>query len=180
MHLELMRDKAREFPAVREPLAVRSARVWHCGYRSLAALATFTNLETLVVATYPDDSFAPLGALEHLQYLRVLHFPRATDLSPVRKLQDLTSLSLASLPSWDASGKTLKVSSLAPIAQIHNLQHLELFGVCPSDRALTPLFKLAKLRSARFSKYPKAEVQRFYEVTRVSDAYVPKPDFHAA
>ena len=35
MHLELMRDKAKELPAIGEPQSVRTLRVWHCKHRTL-------------------------------------------------------------------------------------------------------------------------------------------------
>lgn len=153
MHLDRMRDEARAFPAVTAPLEIRSARLWHCKYRSLVPLSEFKNLEVLVIATYPDDSFQLLSPLPHLRYLRVLHLPKVSDLDPLAQLGQLESLSLETLPSWDASGKRQVVSSLQPISQLQSLRHLELLGVVPADGKLTPLFDLKAIESARFSKY---------------------------
>ena len=61
MHLELMREPAREFPKISEPLAFRSARIWHCNYTSLSDLAMLADLEVLVIATFPDTTFASPG-----------------------------------------------------------------------------------------------------------------------
>jgi len=178
MHIELMREKASVFPLVETPLAVRSACIWHCNYKSLASLSAFSNLQTLVVANWLDTSFDALEGLDYLRYLSVLHFPHASDLSPLGGLHRLEVLRLSSLPSWDASGKVLNVLSLAPIALLPNLQHLELFGVCPPDRLLP--FESRSLKSARFSKYPQTEVARFYERTGTANAYAPEPAYDVA
>lgn len=92
----------------------------------------------------------------------------------------MATLSLSSLPSWDASEKVLKVLSLTPIAQLPNLQHLELFGVCPPDRHLPIQVTSKKLNSARFSKYLQSEVQRFYESTGAANIYAPEAVYDAA
>jgi len=159
---------------------VRSARVWYCGYKSLAPLAALTNLETLVIAGYPDGSLAPLYALNNLRFLRVIHFPHVTDLSPVAGLNNLVTLSLASLPSWDASGKVLTVASLAPIEHLAALEHLELLGVCSPDRKLPSCTAFRHLHSARFSKFPEAQVQAFYQASGVSNAHAPEAIYAAA
>ena len=174
-----MRQKAKDFPPIEEPLRVRSARVWHCSYKSLAPLAALTNLETLVIAGYPDASLAPLCALKNLRFLRVIHFPHVTDLSPVAGLKSLVTLSLASLPSWDASGKVLTVASLAPIEHLAALEHLELLGVCPLDRRLPSCAALRHLRSARFSRFPEAQVRAFYEASGVSNSHAPEAIYFA-
>jgi hypothetical protein len=180
MHLELARDKSEQFPAVADPLAVASARIWHCGYKSLAVLSQFRNLTALSLAAYPDDTFETLSTLTSLHYLSVLHFPRVSGLAPLGRLGALETLSLASLPSWDASGKVLTVDSLEPIAELKNLRHLELFGVRPSRGGLSPLLACKNLRSARFSKFTKTEVATFYQTSGVKDEFAPRPGFAAA
>lgn len=177
MHLDLMRDESATFRAVAQPDAVRSLRIWHCAYRTLDRVSDFRNLQTLVIATFPDPTLSALSPLSQLRYLSIVHMPRITDLSPLMALAGLESLSLATLPSWDSSGKTMEVDSLDPIAHLRALRHLGLFGVCPKDRSLAAVERCESLQSARFSKYPKFEVARFYQVTRVSDAHVPEPEF---
>jgi hypothetical protein len=180
MHLELERDKSKRFPAVADPAAVKSARIWHCRYESLAVVGQFRNITALQIASYPDETFEALSSLTSLQYLSVLHFPRVSDLAPLGRLGALETLSLASLPSWDASGKVISVDSLEPIAGLKNLRHLELFGVRPSRQGLSPLLACKSLRSARVSKFKKAEVATFYEVSGVTDEFAPRPAFAAA
>jgi len=65
VHLELMRDPSRTFPTVAEPELVLSARVWHCKYKGLSPLAQLRNLEELVIAGFPDDSFEFFSKLEN-------------------------------------------------------------------------------------------------------------------
>src|SRR4051812_108327 len=103
-----MRDKARTMPTDGDATAA-ALRVWHCNYESLGLLRGYPNLRTLVVATYPDDDLEPVTALEGLEYLSLQHLPRVTDLASLARLQRLRTLRLATLPSWDESGKVTTV-----------------------------------------------------------------------
>ena len=172
-HLELIRDPARTFPSVADPDTVRQATIWHCRYSSLAPLAELRQLERLVIATLPDASLEFLGRLEQLRYLRIMHMPKVSDIEPLAGLTQLTSLSLSTLPGWDASGKTTTIRSLEPLAAMPALAHLELFGICPPDKSLAPLEKCKHLRTACVSRYPAAEVDRFFRTTRVANQINP-------
>lgn len=172
-HLELMRDPARAFPPIVDPDAVRQATIWHCRYTSLAPLAELRQLKRLVIATFPDASLDYLGGLEKLRFLRIMHMPKVSDIEPLAGLTQLTSLSLSTLPSWDASGKTTTIRSLEPLAALPALAHLELFGICPPDKSLGPLEKCKHLRTARVSQYPSAEVDRFFCTTGVANQFNP-------
>ena len=176
MHLDLMREVAADFPKFDIRNEVTSLRIWHCKYRTLEGISQFPNLHTLVVATWPDTSISILSEID-LEYLCIVHFPKIHDLAPLRDLQRLRSLSLQTLPSWDPSGKVQQVESLEPISRLSNLEHLELFGVVPADKSLSAIENCKKLVSARFSKYPKKEIIRFYAATGVSDAHLPKAEF---
>jgi hypothetical protein len=176
-HLELMRDPARDFPMVEQSLSIRSARVWHCKYRSLEPLGGLHNLEELAIATFPDDSFEFLRGLEKLRFLQILHMPRVRDLGPLAGLARLTSLSLATLPSWDASRKTTTIESLEPLTAIPVLAHLELFGIRPPDRLLVPLESCRGLRTVRVTHFPQAEVDRFFTKTGIGNEFNPEPGF---
>jgi hypothetical protein len=177
VHLELMRDERSEFPPVDQPQAVHSARVWHCKYRSLAQLAELPKLETLVIASYPDESFDPLGHLRSLRYLRVLHLPNVTNVQPLQSLHSLEVLSLSTSPSWDSSGKRTHLRSLDPIAQLPRLRHLELLGVVPEDDSLMSLATLAGLLTVRLHGYDESEVAAFFGRSSAVDAHAPEPSF---
>lgn len=177
MHLELMRITECEFPTVPDPEQIVSARIWHCKFESLGPLAQLTRLRTLVIGTFPDETFDVLAQLPELEYLRILHFPHVHDLEPLASLHRLVSLSLATAPSWDASGKTQLVESLEPITRLPVLQHVELFGVQPANKSLEALVACPSLRTARFSRYPAKEVERFFAATHVTDAHGPEPVF---
>jgi hypothetical protein len=97
-HLELMRDPARDFPAVADPAGVRSATVWHCRYKTLA-----------------------------------------------------------------------------PLAALPALAHLELLGICPPDKSLGTIEKCKHLRTARIAHYPRAEIERFFSTTAVANQFNPDP-----
>jgi hypothetical protein len=175
VHLELVRDSARSMPSIANPASVTSARIWHCKYATLAPLAALTGLVTLRIAAFPDEDLSVLTSLTRLRYLDIVHLPSVTNLSALSELSALETLSLATLPSWDSSGKVTVVDSLDPLCEMPSLRHLALFGVVTPDRSLEPLARCTQLQSARFSKYPKAEVARFYESTHASDEHVPAP-----
>ncbi|MGA3846832.1 hypothetical protein ACI2UC_25385 [Ralstonia nicotianae] len=173
--VDLMRDKAGSFPDVPAVDSVRALRVWHCKYKSLVKLSAFHNLEELVIASFPDDSFAALESVGKLRYLSVLHMPKIKSLAPLANLRELEILSLATSPTWDASGKCTVVESLEPLANLHKLKHLELFGVRPQDASLAALEQCKSLESVRLSQYPKEEIERFISVAGVRNAFNPKP-----
>ena len=170
-----MRDKTKAMPTDPDSAEVTALRVWHCNYVLLAPLVQYPNLSTLVVATYPDADLEPIASLNRLEYLSLLHLPGVTDLAPLAQLTHLRTIRLATLPSWDSSGRATEVDSLRPLALLPKLTHLELFGVRPSSKSLHDLEGAASLASVRVSKYPKAEVKRFRDVTGATDAFAPPP-----
>lgn len=159
-HLELMRDKGKEFPVQARPEAVTSARIWHCSYRSLSPLAAMTSLVRLEIATYPDATLGPLAELSQLEELSILHLPQVTDLSPLQGLSQLRRLDLMTLPSWDTSGWVTTVDSLRPLTALPLLAEVNLFGVRPADGRVDDLLNCRALRTAKISKYPEPEMER--------------------
>jgi hypothetical protein len=176
-HLDLLRRTETEFPRFDNPASIRSLRVWHCKYKSLQMTNQFRDLQELVIATLPDNSLSFLEMVRDLRYLSILHMPNITDVGALAHLKKLESLSLQTLPSWDASGKCTTIESLEPLAQIPGLKHLELFGICPPNKSLLPLERIKNLQSARFLKYPKGEVVRFFGETGIADQFNPPPSF---
>jgi hypothetical protein len=174
MNIRLARDRNTSMPPLHP--SVDGLWIWHCRYRTLEPVGDLHKLKYLVIATYPDDSLALLAGLRNLRDLRIMHLPKVRDLAPLAELRRLETLGLSTLPSWDASSKVTEVRSLAPIAKLPSLKHLALFGVVPKGRSLLALRRCNKLVSARFSKYPKAEVKRFYEATQLSDEFPPPPE----
>lgn len=172
-----MRERDHDFPQIAAPEAVDTLRSWHCRYGNLGALRRLRNLRGLEIASYPDPTLDAIGELRMLRYLFLLHLPKVTSLGPLSRLTSLVTLRLHTLPSWDASRKRTVVESLEPVAHLKNLQHIELFGVSPADGSLRPLEDCKSLKTARFHLIPKVEVKRFYEVTGLSDAHSPAPDF---
>lgn len=176
-----MRDKSKTMPTDHEAPSVTALRAWHCNYTSLAPVAQYANLRTLVIATYPDLDLEPLASLPRLEYLSLLHIPHVSELGPLERMTRLRTVRLATLPSWDSSGKCTVIISLRPLAQLPELAHIELFGVRPASKSLEDLEAAPGLVSVRVSKYPKAETKRFYDQTGVSNAFAPSPgvsDWH--
>jgi hypothetical protein len=173
MHVEFMRDEARQMPLIPDPLSVESLKIWHCKYKTLAPIAACGNLKTLTIASYPDETLNLLGPFRDLKVLHILHLPKIHDLTPLRQLSALVSLSLETSPGWDASGKQTQVLSLEPVASLPQLQHLQLFGVVPRDKSLSALEFCESLVTARFQGYPPAEVARFFNSRQVKNAFAP-------
>jgi len=173
MHVEFMRDQARELALIPDPLSVESLKIWHCKYKTLAPIAACRNLHALTIASYPDETLDLLVSLRDLKSLHILHLPKVSDLTPLRQLSALVSLSLETSPGWDASRKQTQVLSLEPLASLPQLQHLQLFGVVPPDKSLSALEFCENLVTARFQGYPPAEVTRFFNSRQVKNAFAP-------
>lgn len=167
MKIELIREKDRTFPLLSNPDAITFLKVWHCSYESLRRIQDFHSLETLVIASYPDNDFTPLSMLKRLKVLQIIHMPEVDDLSPLSELSSLYTLSLQTLPSWDSSGKKTIVKSLRPLANLKTLRHMELFGVVPESRSLSEITDMTFLETASFSKYAKKEIADFFSATGV-------------
>jgi hypothetical protein len=172
-----MRDARKAFPDTPNADAVKTLRVWHCKYASLDSLIRFHSLEGLDVATFPDSSLNVIGTLAKLRYLSILHMPHVSDLAPLGQLKALRSLRLATLPSWDASGRKTKVDSFEPLGQLLELQHLELLGVVTADRSLAVFERLPALKTANFHGFPTDEVARFFASSGTAKAALPEPGF---
>ncbi|WP_156398188.1 MULTISPECIES: hypothetical protein [unclassified Duganella] len=49
--------------------AIRTARIWHCRYRSLTPISGMINVEELVIGTWPDSPHEVLSRMSRLRYL---------------------------------------------------------------------------------------------------------------
>lgn len=174
MHLERMRDGARRLVVDERRERLRTARLWHCKYVDIDALAACTSLERLVIASYPAADLRPIAGLTRLRALRLLHMPKVQDVSPLGSLLELESLELATLPSWDASRKRSVVSGLDALGRLPRLRWLQLYGVVSNDRSLAALQESSSLRGVRVSGFPAVEAERYYAHTGVSPTVPPE------
>ena len=179
MHLDLIREPTTRIPSIQSASKLTSLRVWHCKYPSLSWIQELTGLRELVIGTYPHEDLKPLGSLAQLAYLQIAHLPKLKSISALQELRKLSVLSLATAPSWEASGKVAIVDSIAPIAKLQALRHLELFGCGSEKMRLVDLHGCTQLNSARFAQYPKEEVELFYAKVGASQDYNPPPHFNS-
>jgi len=154
-----------------------TARIWFCKYKNLAPLENMSNLEVLVIAGYPDDSFGVFERLTNLRYLSIIDMPKVSSLLPLQQLKNLTALSLSTLPSWDSKRKVTIVDDLSPLLKIPKLAYLELHGICPASRSPDLLRDCRSLKAARFSHYDPKDVRDFFSVTGVQNSSLPDPVF---
>jgi hypothetical protein len=176
MQLSFLRDKGASFPSIDDPEKVTTLKVWFCKFKSVREIARLTNLRVLVIAGFPDADLDAIGGLARLRYLRLLDLPKVTSLRPLATLAELASVSLATAPGWDASGRKSIVDSLSPLAELRALRHLELFGVVPQSGQLEELSACTWLESARISGYPESGIIRFRAATGAADRFNPEPE----
>ena len=169
-----MKDKSKDMPIIDNPHEITSMTIWHCNYLSFAQISKCTNLEQLNVATLPEADFDFLSKCSSLKFLSITHLPNISNLDALANLLQLETISLSTLPSWDASGKKTIVHTLEPLAKLPKLKFLELFGVVPETVSLESLSIFQHLESARFSKYPKKILNQFYKQFEVSDNWAPE------
>jgi hypothetical protein len=176
MHIEFMRDRATKMPDLAGVNSITSAKIWHCKFKTLVPIGECINLKQLVIGGLPDADLNWLINLTNIEYLSINHLPGVTDLGPLSALKNLVTLSLSTSPSWDSSGKTTLVQSLGPLSSLTQLNHLELFGIHDADYNLDPITSCKSLISARFSKYPKKKLDKFYQTMAVTDDFAPEPN----
>lgn len=163
-------------PVIELPEKVKSVKVWHCNYDSFAEIGKCINLEVLIVATLPEVDFAFLKNCKALKYLSVVHLPNVKYLDQLAELNNLESIHLSTLPSWDSSGKVTVIDSLSPLAKLEKLRHLELFGIRPDSKSPMDLVSCKLLLSVRLSKYSKELANEFYKISGVSNDWAPEPE----
>ena len=172
MHIDLIRTREKEFPTDLEFENITVLRIWHCKYKSLEAISKCTNLEVLIIATFPDQSFEFLSSLKRLKELSILHMPKLSDLDGIEALDKLEKLSLRTLPSWDSSGKKTIIDSLSPLTKLKKLSNLELLGVITPSKDLSSLLKCKELKTVRVGGYGKKQEKEFYATCGLADDFI--------
>lgn len=145
MKLELIADKAKKFPSIEKPEKYSEIEIIDCNYTSLSSLRDFVNAKSLEIRSIPDGNIDFLKPLKKLKVLKITHFPKLSDISPISHLNSLEQLYLASLTSWDASGKRLTIKSLCPVVSNH-IKSISILGVNLADNDLLCLSKCKNLR----------------------------------
>jgi hypothetical protein len=174
VHIEFMRDKSRVMPQIEKPEEVTSMTIWHCNFESLNQITECLNLEQLSIVSLPENNFDFLSQFSKLKFLSIVHLPDVTSFDSFPVLNQLETVSLETLPSWDSSGRKTIIDSLLPLSELPNLKYLELFGVVPKEVSFESLSIFSGLQSARFSKYPKKITNAFYKHSSVSDDWAPE------
>lgn len=162
MHLEYVLDQGSELPLHYSGI-VESLKIWHCKFKSLDTLPAFSKLRSLVIGGFPLESFSILEELPLLRELRVVHFPRVSDIDALGSLRELEMLSLSALPDWNALHERQRVASLAPLGKLHKLRVIDLFGVVPDVGGLLPLGAcrhLTQMQLLGYSATDKAALQQ--------------------
>jgi hypothetical protein len=156
-------DTPRQYETVGSLSQLRWLALDHCGEAGLARFGGLTNLSALSLFAFKAASLDGVQALPALEYLRVEHAPKIESLAPLGGCGRLRWLWLSTPAGWDASRKTIKAESLAPLSRLASLEHLTLMGIEPRDASLWPLARLTRLKQLGFSHVftvPMAEYAR--------------------
>ena len=156
-------DTPKQYEIVGSLADLRRLALDHCGAIGLTALGGLPTLSALSLFALKAASLRGVEALPALAHLRVEHVPKITSLDPLGACRSLRWLWMSTPPGWDASRKTVKVESLAPLSQVATLEFLTLMGVEPRDASLQPLARLSRLKQLQFSHVftvPMAEYAR--------------------
>lgn len=103
-------------------------------------------LHSLEIFDFARGDLSLIGRLRSINRLVLYHIPQVYRLDPLSSLSDLAVLNLRSLPSWDASGKTLRFKTLKPLRACKGLRRLVLMKARVDEDGLMPLHKLTGLR----------------------------------
>jgi hypothetical protein len=151
--VEQIRTFQDEFDQVVEEPPVTGLRLHGCSISDLSAITKMEQLIYLDIFDFGKASLEWIGRLRNLRYLRLMHLPKHHDLSSLSNLKLLEELYLESLPSWDASGKTLVFETLAPLAHLSELRVLRLLTAKVLRDGLSPLFGLSTLAKFETGNY---------------------------
>jgi hypothetical protein len=156
-------DTPKQYEAVGSLTDLRWLALDHCGATGLRAFGRLTKLRALNLFAFKTASLDGMEALPALEYLQIEHAPKLASFGPLGGCSRLRWLWVSTPAGWDASRKTIKVESLAPLSHLASLEFLALMGVEPRDVSLQPLACLTRLKQLQFShvfSVPMAEYAR--------------------
>lgn len=108
----------------------------------LRCLKNLSNLRTLGLESCSKiTTLQSLAELEALGGLAIIHFKNVHDLGPLADLVSLRALAVAG-SMWTR----MQVDTLAPLAELRNLEFLHLTNLHASDESLRPIAKLQNLK----------------------------------
>ncbi|MFS1422876.1 hypothetical protein [Shewanella sp. 10N.286.48.B5] len=109
--------------------------------RTCLSIEECTSLE--ILSEHPD-----------IDALFIRHFPKieGLDLNPIVNCKQLSELSLSTIPGWDGSGKTLKIKSFSPLAELKNLKEIRVLDVIPLEDGIEPLKEIKSLNSINLAR----------------------------
>lgn len=145
--LRAVPDGNKQLASLGELTGLKTLVLEHAPQKALACIGGLTQLEALSLFKFGGATFSGLDSLAALRHLVVEHAPKLSSLQALAHLSKLETLEISTPASWDASRRTIKVESLAPLAALKNLRHLTLRGVEPAKGGLEPLAKLKRLET---------------------------------
>ena len=152
--LRALCDSPKQYKIVGGLAALRWLALDHCGAIGLSRFGALDNLRALTLFAFKAPGLDGVEKLPALEYLQVEHAPKISSLDPLGRCARLRWLSISTPASWDASRKTIKIESFAPLSRLTSLEFLLLMGVEPRDASLRPLARLTRLRQLGFSHVP--------------------------
>jgi len=155
-------------------------RVWayDVNQRLLEELCELSQLEVLFIERVRAEDLSPLRSLKKLRALSVESATKVTELSWLPETNSLRSLGLCNLralgqldglesfPLLQALAvdggiwEPMRVATLMPLSQLHNLRFLSLVNCRVADKSMQPLHQLSQLVALHCAQYfPRHEFQ---------------------
>ena len=119
-------DTPKQYEIVGSLTGLRWLALDHCGAIGLTTLGGLPKLRALSLFAFKAASLGGVDALPAIEYLQIEHAPKITSLDPLGPCSSLRWLRISTPPGWDASRRTIKVESLAPLSQVATLEFLAL------------------------------------------------------
>jgi len=115
--------------------------------QKLDIVSRLTQLEQLEISSMRSvTSLEPLASLRNLQLLSLGISFKEFDLEPLGQLTNLRILAIAISMGSGVNGGKAFCPTFAPLANLQDLEYLELFAIKPRDNTLQPISKCKKLK----------------------------------
>lgn len=153
-------DTAKQYAIVAKLQHLDFLRIDFCGKHRLQEIGRHSHVKALELNVFHPESLEGLESFAALEYLFIVHAPKITSFAPLASLAQLKGLLVTTPPSWDASRRTIRIQTIAPLSNLRQLEQLSLTGVEPTTDGLQPLHELT-LEALHISHVPSLTLEDY-------------------